>query len=480
MKIETQILEDHQAKLIVQVDPQPLEEARQRAARQLARKLKIPGFRPGKAPFAVVLRTVGEGALMEEAIEILVNDVYPKALEEAEIKPYGPGRLENVTSMAPPIFEFVVPLEAEVTLGDYSAIRFPYDPPTTTDEDVNRMLDNLRERQAVIEPVERPAQEGDRVNLRLSAHTSDQDEQTSLIEERLLPLTILPEDGEKSDEWPFAGFSRYVIGMSSGEEKTFRFTGPEDCTLEGLRGKEAEFHIAVQDVKARSLPEVDDQFAQSLGEYETLNALRAEIRSSLEERALEEYNADYNEQIIDQLIAESTIKYSPQMRDREVDLFMEQLKDRLSSQGMDLDMYMKIRQTDMDSLRTEAQPLAEKRLKQTLIVLEIARVEEVEVSPQEIQAESARTLDELSHYLPPDKARKTFTNDFIRGMVGNISADLLLKRTNERLQAIAKGEYPPATPPAEPTVEADAEAAPEAAEEAPASEVASEQDTPES
>jgi FKBP-type peptidyl-prolyl cis-trans isomerase (trigger factor) len=148
------------------------------------------------------------------------------------------------------------------------------------------------------------------------------------------------------------------------------------------------------------------------------------------------------------------------MRDREVDLFVEQLKDRLGSQGMDLDTYMKMRQMDMDALRAEAQPLAEKRLKQTLILLEIARTEEIEVSPTEIQAESARTLDELSHYLPPEKARKTFTNDFIRGMVGNISADLLIKRTTERLQAIAKGEYPPA----EPTAEPGPEAAPEAAE----------------
>ncbi len=476
MKIETQFLDDHQVKLTVQVEQQPYEEARQRAARQLARKIKIPGFRPGKAPYAVIVRTVGEGAIMEEAMEILVNDVYPKALDEAKIKPYGPGHLENVPSMDPPTFEFVVPLEAEVTLGDYRAIRFPYASPTIADEDVEHTLNDLRERQAVLEPVERAAKEGDRVYLRLKAQlTKPVEGEADLIEERTLPVVILPKNSDKKNEWPFAGFSRKLIGLSGGEEKTFKVTGPEDCALEGLRGKAAQFHVTVQDVKSRNLPELDDQFAQSIGEYETLEALRTEVRSSLENRSQEEYEAGYNDQIMEQLIAESTIKYSPQMREREVDLFMDQLKDRLGSQGMDLDTYMKMRQMNMEALRAEAQPLAEKRLKQTLLLLEIARAEEIEVSPDEIQAESARTLDELSHYLPPEKARKTFTNEFIRGMVGNISADLLIKRTTERLQAIAKGEYPPETPPAEPP----AEPGPEAAEQPPAAEAASEPPTPE-
>ena len=447
MKIETQYLEDHQVKLTVQVEKEPLEEARQRAARQLARKIKIPGFRPGKAPISVIVRTVGEAAIMEEAMEILVNDIYPKALDEAKIKPYGPGQLENVVSMDPPTFEFKIPLEAEVTLGNYHDIRFAFEAPSITDEDVEHTLNDLRERQAVLEPVERAAKEGDRVYLRLKAKlTKPVEGEPDLIEERAFPVVILPKDSDKTSEWPFAGFSRKLIGLSANEEKTFKATGPEDCALEALRGKSAEFHVTVQDVKVRNLPELDDQFAQSIGEYETLDALRTEVRHSLEHRSQEEYEAGYHEQIMDQLINESTIKYAPQMREREVDLFMDQLKERIGSQGLDLETYMKMRQMDETTLRAEAQPLAEKRLKQTLALLEVARQEKIEVAPEEIQAESARTLDELSHYLPPDKARKTFTNEFIRGMVGNISADLLIKRTSERLQTIAKGEYQPAAP----------------------------------
>ena len=120
LKIETNYLEDHQAQLKVEFDAEQLNDAKQRAARKIARQTKIPGFRPGKAPYGIVLRTVGEAAILEEAMEILIDDQYPKIIEESKIKPYGPGQLENVVSFDPPIFEFKVPLDAEVTLGGLS------------------------------------------------------------------------------------------------------------------------------------------------------------------------------------------------------------------------------------------------------------------------------------------------------------------------------------------------------------------------
>ena len=192
MKIETEIQEDHQAKLTVEVEVDVMEGMKRRAARKIARRVRIPGFRPGKAPYQVIVRQLGEGAILEEALEMLVEDIYPKIIEDTEIKPYGPGSLDNVVSLEPPVLEFMVPLDAEVTLGDYRSLRKPYEPSEVSDDDVNKVLENLRERQAVIEPVERPAQEGDLVTVRLSAtkRTQVEDEDPNLISERSAPMIV--------------------------------------------------------------------------------------------------------------------------------------------------------------------------------------------------------------------------------------------------------------------------------------------------
>ena len=129
MKIQKELLEDHQIELNVEIDADPYEKAKHQAARKIAKKVKIPGFRPGKAPYNVILRHVGEGAIVEDAVDILIEDIYPKILDEAEIQPYGPGSLQNIESLDPPTFKFLVPLAPEVELGDYKVLEIPYEMP---------------------------------------------------------------------------------------------------------------------------------------------------------------------------------------------------------------------------------------------------------------------------------------------------------------------------------------------------------------
>ncbi len=210
LKIEKQITEDHQARLTVELEPQNLEEAKHRAARKISQKVKIPGFRPGKAPYPVVLRTVGEASILDEAMDILVNEKYPKIIEESGIQPYGPGTLENIQKLDPPTLEFLVPLEAEVTLSDYHKIRFPYELKSVTDEEVDHTIEELQDRMAILEPVDRPAQEADQVFVHLSAERKEVKEGQSLtlIKDREVPVTIDPADQDNSKEWPFPGFSQ--------------------------------------------------------------------------------------------------------------------------------------------------------------------------------------------------------------------------------------------------------------------------------
>lgn len=449
MKIEKQIRDDHQAKLTVEVEAERLDEMKRRAAGKIARKVKIPGFRPGKAPYAVVVRQVGEAAILEEAIELLVEEIYPEVLKEAQIEPYGPGQLENVTSTDPLTLEFLVPLEAEVILGDYHSIRKDYKPTQVSDQDVQKVLEGLRKRQVIIEPVERPAQAGDVVTARLSARrlNVNDGEDEALIREQSFPVLIrdskLGEESsdEESDvERPFPGFSQHLIGAKPGDEILITHTYPEDHSEEDLRGVEVEYRLVVENVKARTLPELDDELAKSLGEFENLEALVQQIRQNLEEEALDDYHESYDNEVIDQVIEQATIKYPPQMLEREIDSLIHDLEHRLERQGLNLEIFLKVRNLDEEGLRQEVRPTAEKRLKRSLVLMKLADEEKIEVLPEELERESMNTMAQLYGNLPEKEARKLLKQEVYSAVINNVLVDMLVERTTSRLRDIASGK----------------------------------------
>jgi trigger factor len=442
LKIDTQPTEDHQLKLRVEVEADQLESAKRRAARQIAKKAKIPGFRPGKAPYHIIERFAGEAAIMEDALDLLVQDVYPKALDEGNIKPFGPGILENIASTDPPIFEFVVPLEAEVELGDYKSLRLPYEPKEITDEEVNQVLENIREQGAILEPVDRPAQDGDQLQIKLSAEYKqvEEGEDTSLIRERSVPVIIGAEDSDTPEEWPFPGFSSQLKGLSAGDEKTMSYTFEEDSGYESLQGKEAEFTVVVENVKARTLPELTDELAQAQGEYENLEALREDIRKRLIEREQEQYDREYEDKLFEELLNVSSVKYPPQLVEREMEEMIHQLEHRLEQQGMDMDLYLKTRQQDMDSFREELKPVAETRAKKYLVLFEVARQEEVQVDPNEVQAETINTLSMAAQNMSREDVRKMTSEETVSRLASDVTYDLLIRKTTEKLRSIFKGE----------------------------------------
>jgi trigger factor len=443
LNIEQQSLENHQVKLTVQLEASQLEEAKHRAARKISQHKKIPGFRPGKAPYPIILRTIGEEAILEQALDMLVEDIYPKVIEESKIKPYGPGSLENMPKLDPPTFEFIVPLEPEVNLGDYKNIRIPYKLKSITKKDINKVLDDLRERQVLLEPSDEPAKEGDQVYIKLSIRRTNpaEGEIPSLVNDRRMPVVIPETQKVSKTEWPFPGFAQKLIGFTKGEETVFSYTYPQDSDFKDLRGKETEVQVAVEEIKRRILPDVNDEFAQSVDEhYENLASLTSEIRSTLEKQAKEDYENSYNDKIMKEMFKDTVVKYPPQMLEREIDLYIHQLEDRLAQQKLDMDTYLKMRKMDTAALREETKPLAEERLKRTLVLLEVAKAENIQVENSELESESMRTLDELGRMMPPDKAKKTLTNEFVRGMIGNIGADLLVQHTWDYLQSVAKGE----------------------------------------
>ena len=444
MKVDTQITEDHQAKLSVEVDAAKIEEMKHRAASKIARRVKIAGFRPGKAPYPVIVRQIGEPAIIEEALELLVEEIYPEVIKQAEINPYSSGKLENVANLDPVTLEFTIPLAAEVTLGDYKSIHKPYEPPPIHEQDIENVLQDLRERQAIVEPVDRPAQVGDVVTVLISAvrKDSETEQEKILIKERSTPVIIRPKQDpteESNPEWPFSGFSHKLISLSATQSVDFSYTYPHKDEANALSGVEAEFHVSVENIKKRELPELNDEFAITIGEFSTLDGLRTTIKASLESQAMENYNDSYDEEILKEAVEQTTYKYPSQMMEDEIDHVIEDFSRRLEKQKLDLDLYLKSRKLDMDGLREEMKPVAENRMKRSLFLYELGKIENIQVNPEELESETVNTMNYLSRSLPQNEARKLSQKNIRDNLVGNILIDILSRKSMERFRNICSG-----------------------------------------
>ncbi|MGB9592434.1 MAG: trigger factor, partial [Candidatus Kryptoniota bacterium] len=298
MKIDTQPLENHQIKVTVEATPEEYESVRQKAIRQLTKKVKIPGFRPGKAPLAIALKHLDPKLVAEETLEMFIDEYYPKILEEKNIDPYGPGTLEHISPSDPPTMEFVIPLRPHVELGDYRSIRIPYHFEPLDESEVDKALENLRESYAMLEPVERPIKTNDVVYIDILGTTNAEAEKPAetIANFSNYPVQVIGKRDKNKNEWPFPGFSVHLIGKSVNDVVEIDYTFPKNYHVANLKGKAAHFTVTIKEIKQRNLPKLNDEFAQSLGEFANLDELRQSIRNSLEKAKLEEYHEDYDDQ----------------------------------------------------------------------------------------------------------------------------------------------------------------------------------------
>jgi trigger factor len=444
LKIETETREDHQVKLITEVEADQFERSKHQAARKIAQKTKIPGFRPGKAPYAIIERTVGAESIQEEAIELLVDEIYPEIIKEAGIEPGGPGNLDEVISMDPPKFSFIVPLAPKVELGDYTQMRREYALPEVTDKEVDEFIERLRASYGTAEPVERAAQEGDLVFMNLGGKLTQPEEgkDPEVVNERPFQVTVKPVEEDPEKEWPYPGFSMQMLGASAGETKTLTYTFTDETPYEYLRGQEIEFTAKIESVKLLKLPDMNDEFAQTVGEFSNLDALRAQVRSGLESNKNEEYDQAYFNQLIDQIHEGASIKYPPQLLNEEMDSVLHSIEGDLAQQKMDLDTYLKIRQIEREKfLETEVKPAAKRRLERSLLLDQVSRAEKIELANDDLQASFQETLSELQNSGDFDQMRKKVGNErFANAIAMEAASRLMNRKVLERLKAIATGE----------------------------------------
>jgi len=202
---------------------------------------------------------------------------------------------------------------------------------------------------------------------------------------------------------------------------------------------EAEFTWQVESVKERTLPELNDSFVSSMGDFENLDIFRENIRETLESQSRKNIDREYNNEILEQAVQQASFKYPPQMLENEIDQIVDELKNNLDRQNLDLDLYLKTRNLDMVGLRDELTPQAEQRLRSTVFLLELARAEDIQIAPEEINDETENTIRLLKRTLPEKEAQRLNDKDVLNNLIGNVVADLLIKRSMERLQDICSG-----------------------------------------
>jgi trigger factor len=445
LNIETQPRDDHQVRLIVDIDPEYFSKFKYRASRKISEKRKIPGFRPGKAPYDVVKRYLGENEIIQEAIEILVDEIYPTMLTEAKVDPAGPGSLDEVINMDPPKLAFTVPLRPVVKLSDYHAIRQEYSLLPIGDEDIQKILVNLQNNSTSADTVERKSHSGDVVSIKFhGVFTSpNENENPEAYRESTYQFVV----ADEKDTWPYPGFTNQLDDLATGETKEFAFTYPDDYAVGRMKGKEVKFTIDVLGVKERKLPELNDEFAQSIdARFLTLDNLKQEIRKELESSKLQDYESGYVGKLIDLIIEQSDIKYPPLMLDEEVEHALHHLEDDLGRKGMDLATYLKSRNVDRETfIENEVRPAARHELCQNLVVAEIAKTDGIEVNTDELQNQVLATLSRLRDSQDyKEFIRKNGIDNLVRSVTLSTASRLLNRDTFNRLITIAKGEYPPA------------------------------------
>jgi trigger factor len=444
LKIEQKELENRQVEITVEVPEEMVAKAMQKTARHLSKQVKIPGFRPGKAPYDVIVGRLGEDAIFEEALDTLGQDVYTQALEEAELNPVSTGSFNDIISRDPLVLQYTVPLHPVVELGTYEDLRLDFSEPEITKEAEQEVLTMLQQSRAVIEPVDRPAQLSDLVVVDLHGTlvpTEDDpdEEDLELTHEHGINLLI----SEETD-YPFAGIHEHLIGLESGKEVVIKHAFPDDDKYETLQGRTAEFALNCLDVKSRELPELSDELAAEIGEFESLEDMRKRIQEDLLNNARKNALDEFNRKVIEEIVEQAEILYPPVLLEEEITDMLQEVDRSFRQRNFSLTDQLKLENKTVQEFRDEIKPDAEARLNRSLVLGKIVEDQKISVKDAEINSE----ITQLRAQFPQ-------TNNDIEQLLNHpvqrhrIELDLLTQKAVERISLIARGEYNPDEQPEE-------------------------------
>jgi len=343
-------------------------------------RFQVPGFRKGKVPYQLVCQYYGEGVLFEDAMNEIANEQYPEAVKEHDLKVVSRPEMDvqdiNDEGIKYTISVYVKP---EFELGQYEGVEVPFKDQVVTDEDVDAEIERMRKRNASLEEVtDRPAQEGDTVTIDYEGFKDGVAFEGGKGEGYNLKL------GSKSF---IPGFEEQVAGHNVDEEFTIEVKFPEDYHAEDLKGADATFNVKIHAIKTEIVPELDDEFAKYVSEFDTLDELKADVRAKQQERADKDNKAGFENETVRAVCDNCEIDIPESMIQNEVEQMADDQAARMSNQGIALDMYLQYVGQSMDDFKKSLEPMARVRVKSSLVIEKITEKLDPEVTAEEYEEE---------------------------------------------------------------------------------------------
>lgn len=414
--------ERRQVWLTIQMTPEEVQAGMEEAYRHLVKRVKVPGFRKGKAPRVILERHVGRESLVDDAIDHMIPEAYKRAIAEQALEPIARPEIE-ITQNDPLIFRVVVPLSPTVELGDYQSVRIVPEEVKIGDDEVTQVIKQLRHQKATWQPVERAVKAGDLVVIDIESRLGD----SPFLNRKAMQYHVVEES-----QFPAPGFAHELIGITSGQEKEFGLCYPKGDSRSKLAGKEASFKVKVSEVKEEVLPELNDAFAKEVDqEVAGLDALREKIAVEIKNRAEQRGKEEFETKVCDEVVARSKVEFPPVMVTAETERAIE---EQLRHWQQGLDAYLRMINKTEEELRKELKPVAEKTIARSLVLAEVAKKEAVTPSDEEINAEIENLTKGAGE--SEDKLKELFSQPENRRQVSQI---LVTRKTLARLTEIAKG-----------------------------------------
>lgn len=418
MKATWEKIEKNLGVLEVEVEAERVAAALDKAFQKVVKKVNVPGFRKGKVPRPIFEARFGVESLYQDAIDILLPEVYTEAVDQTDIFPVDRPEvdIEQFAKGQPFKFKARITVKPEVKLGDYKGVEVPAINVEVSDEELNNELERLQQRHAELVVIdEEPAKNGDTVVIDFDGSVDGVPFEGGKAERYSLELgsnTFIP------------GFEDQVVGMATGDFKDVTVTFPETYHAEELAGKEAVFKVKVHEIKRKQLPELDDEFAKDVSEFDTLDEFKEDLKKQLAARKEQEAKAAREGAIVDKVGENAEVEIPEAMIKGEVENMIRDFDNRLRAQGMNLDMFLGFSGQTVDDLRGQMQGDAEKRVRNNLVLEAIAKAEKIEVTQDEINKE----LNDMAeaYKRTPEEIRNILAAN---GSLGSLNEEILIRKT---------------------------------------------------
>ena len=387
MSVQVEKLEKNMAKLTVEVSAEDFKAAIKKAFNKNKNRFAIPGFRKGKAPQAMIEKMYGEVVFYEDAADEAINASYAEAMKESglDIVSRPEVTIEKIGKDEPFVYSALVAVKPEVTLGQYKGVEVEKADASVSAEDVEAELKKVQEQNARLLTVEdRGVEDGDQTVIDFEGFVDGKGFEGGKAED--YPLTI----GSHSF---IDTFEEQLIGKKIGEECEVNVTFPTEYHAADLAGKPATFKVTVKEIKVKELPELNDEFASEVSEFDTLDEYKKDVEKKLAEKKEIEANSKNEDAVVAKVVENATMEIPDKMIDAQAENMVQDMARRMQSQGLSLDMYLKYTGMTVEQMKEQARPDAEKRIRTRLVLEAVAKAENIQISDEKVDEEVAKMAE---------------------------------------------------------------------------------------